>query len=87
VDEKVQRYHDNGVPLVAVIGPKTQVTELCRAGNPRVKLDRPIIEIGPGMRISSSTWRPLSSRREISSSAGIIGTVPSSRPSFVDVSS
>ena len=49
VDEKVQRYHDNGVPLVVVIDPKIQVTELCRAGNDRVKLDRPIVEIGPEM--------------------------------------
>jgi Uma2 family endonuclease len=49
VDEKVQRYHDNGVPLVVVTDPKLQVTELCRAGSDRVKTDATMVEIGPEM--------------------------------------
>jgi Uma2 family endonuclease len=49
VDEKVQRYHDNGVPLVVVTDPKLQVTELCRAGSERVKTDATMVEIGPEM--------------------------------------
>ena len=49
VDEKVRRYHENGVPLVVVIDPKLQVTELCRAGTNRAALDRPVLEIGPEM--------------------------------------
>lgn len=49
VEEKVQRYHDNGVPLVVVIDPEAEATELCRPGSDRVRLDRPMVEIGPEM--------------------------------------
>jgi Uma2 family endonuclease len=49
VDEKVQRYHDNGVPLVVVIDPEVEATELSRPSTNRVRLDTPMVEIGPEM--------------------------------------